>query len=85
MRSKVALNDFFAVLGIAFAIASEAASEFYYDAARTKAEVTSEVFEEPGVGTATGFPYGDVATIGRGNGPPEFFLGFLKDGSRVTV
>jgi hypothetical protein len=85
MRSKVALKDFFAVLGIAFAITAEAASEFYYDAARIKAEVTSEVFEEPGVGTAASLPDGNVASIGRGDSPAEFFLGFLKDDSGISV
>src|SRR2546421_12700689 len=41
----------------------------------------SEAFEEPGVGAAAGLPDGEMAAVGRGDGPAEIFFGFLEDRS----
>jgi hypothetical protein len=52
---------------------------------KNKSAELLEVFEEPGVGATASFPDGDVASIGRGDRPPEFHLGFLEDGFGLSA
>ena len=43
-------------------------------------EEGSEAFEEPGVGIGAGFPDGEMASVGRGDGPAQIFFRFLEEG-----
>src|SRR6266404_40426 len=45
----------------------------------------SEAVEEPDVGVAAGFPYGEVPAVGRGDGPAQILFGFLEDGLSLAT
>src|ERR1700722_12908453 len=44
-----------------------------------------EAFYHPGVGTTASFPEGDVAAVGRGNGPTDVPVGILKYLAHTTA
>src|SRR5437016_4814197 len=45
----------------------------------------SKPFQNPGIGTSAGFPEGDVAPVGAGNGPTDIFIGILQELGHTTT
>jgi hypothetical protein len=45
----------------------------------------SKAFEEPGVGVGAGFPDGEMAPVGRGDGPAQILFKFLEEGFRAAA